>query len=547
MYFKDRKQAGQLLARKLKKYKDKDVIIYALPRGGVVTALEIAKYLNAPLDLIITRKIGHPHEPEYAIAASAENGHIVGNSRELKSVDEKWLKQEIENQRLEAKRRRETYLQGRSEISAEGKIAILVDDGIATGLTMRAGIMELKHRHPKKIIVAVPVVPQTTAQILKKEISELVALEVPSDDTFLGAVSAYYDEFSPVEDEEVIAILKVYDKQQKQVAKQVQPYLTKPLTDPTLFAFPSHEYMLEKLKEIPNFTLGKFSLKQFPNNELHIMLHSHATERECVVLGSIAPPETNLVSYLLLLHTLKKENAYRITAVLPYLAYSRHDKKEYQRSYATAFIGELFSASGADQVITIDVHSQHAKQLFPVPLISLSPAKLFADELKKLNLQHLTVVAPDEGAIKRAEAVRREAKIKKAVAFIIKRRTANGIKLLELHGKVNNTVVIVDDILDTGKTLIATCEKLREKDVKDIYIMVTHGLFTGDEWKKLWKLGVKRIYCTDTVPLPKNIDSKNIIIISIIPLLVDELQEENKGIFTVDTNKRYSFYDYDEP
>src|SRR3989344_9112750 len=104
MYFKDRKEAGILLGSALKKYRDKDVVVYALPRGGVVTAVEIAKYLQSPLDLIITRKIGHPSQPEYAIAATAENGHIVSSSKEITAIDKEWLKAEIGKERKEAGR-----------------------------------------------------------------------------------------------------------------------------------------------------------------------------------------------------------------------------------------------------------------------------------------------------------------------------------------------------------------------------------------------------------------------------------------------------------
>lgn len=207
MRFKDRAEGGQLLARKLAKYKNKNVIVYALPRGGVITALEIAKYLHAPLDLIITRKISHPQNPEYAIAATAENGHILGESRELMSVDEDWLKEEVENQRREAARRKRKYLRGRKILSAEGKVVILVDDGVATGLTIRVGIAELKHRNPSKLIIAVPVVPKSTAKVLQKEADDLVALDTPSDDVFLGAVGSYYDSFPQVEDKDVIKIL----------------------------------------------------------------------------------------------------------------------------------------------------------------------------------------------------------------------------------------------------------------------------------------------------------------------------------------------------
>lgn len=211
MRFKNRTEAGQLLAEKLEKYKNKDIIIYALPRGGVVTAVEIAKYLHAPLSLIITRKISHPHNPEYAIAATAENGHIVGTRRELMAVDEDWLEDEIEKQRQEAARRRKKYLYEKEIPSPEGKVAILVDDGVATGLTLRVGILELKHHNPSKLIVAVPIVPSSTAKILRTEADELIALVIPPDDTFLGAVGAYYDDFSQVADQQVIRIIDSHD------------------------------------------------------------------------------------------------------------------------------------------------------------------------------------------------------------------------------------------------------------------------------------------------------------------------------------------------
>lgn len=208
MRFKDRAAAGQMLARALKKYRT-DTVIYALPRGGVVTAVQIAMQLHAPLDLIITRKIGHPTQPEYAIAATAENSHMVGSPEVLKSIDQAWLHEECHRQRAEAAQRRTKYLKGREEVSAEGKTAIIVDDGVATGLTMKAAIMEAAHRHPKKIIVAVPVVPKSSAQEFTKLADDVVAIITPSDHEYLGSVSAYYDTFPEVTDEEVIRLLKL--------------------------------------------------------------------------------------------------------------------------------------------------------------------------------------------------------------------------------------------------------------------------------------------------------------------------------------------------
>lgn len=214
MYFYDRKDAGQKLGKLLaKKYAGKNCVVYALPRGGVVTGVEIARTLHAPLDLIITRKIGHPYEPEYAIAATAENGHMVGNEQELKAVDKTWLRQTVKKEQQEAKRRRKKYLGNKKPIPVEGKIAILVDDGIATGLTIRVAVLELKHRHPKQIVIAVPIASKTIADAIKQEADEFIALDIPSDQEFLGAIGAYYQEFLPVEDDEVTTLMKKYEKE----------------------------------------------------------------------------------------------------------------------------------------------------------------------------------------------------------------------------------------------------------------------------------------------------------------------------------------------
>lgn len=207
MYFKDRVDAGRRLASLLEKFKGKGVVVYALPKGGVVTGNEIAKKIHAPLDLIITRKIGHPYSPEYAIEAVAENGHSVFNKEEVLDIDESYLTSEVEKQKEEAKRRRKIYLEGKKPISCKGKIAILVDDGIATGLTIKAAIKELQmHYYPSRIIVAVPVAPREIGEELKKMGVDFVSLDI--EGAFLGSIGAYYQDFSPVKDEDVVMIMK---------------------------------------------------------------------------------------------------------------------------------------------------------------------------------------------------------------------------------------------------------------------------------------------------------------------------------------------------
>jgi len=205
--FTNRKKAGQLLAKKLEHYRDQDPIVYALPRGGVVLAADIARHIGADLDLVITRKIGHPAEPEYAIAAITEDGSMVTNPQEISEVGKVWLEHQKKAEMQEAKRRRQLYMKGKPHKNAKSKIAIIVDDGIATGFTMRAAVIKLKKQEPKKIVVAVPVTPRSTADTLRREADEVIALDIPSDYGYLGAVGAYYDEFYQVSDKQVIEIL----------------------------------------------------------------------------------------------------------------------------------------------------------------------------------------------------------------------------------------------------------------------------------------------------------------------------------------------------
>lgn len=208
MEFSDRRAAGKLLAEALKKYTHEKVVVFALPRGGVLTASEIAKALHAPLELILAHKIGHPYQPEYAIAAISEGGYVMENPSEVERVDPAWYASAKAREIEEIGRKRKAYLKGRGEIPIHDAVAILVDDGIATGLTMKAAILELKHRKPKKLVVAVPVAPFSTAQALKAMVDEFIGLHVPEEGNFRGAVGAYYRDFAQTEDQEVISLLE---------------------------------------------------------------------------------------------------------------------------------------------------------------------------------------------------------------------------------------------------------------------------------------------------------------------------------------------------
>jgi len=203
--FRDRMDAGEQLAKKLEQYKGMSAIVYALPRGGVVLGFAIAKALEATLDLVITRKIGHPENPEYAVCAVTEDGELLCNERERASISSEWLKSAAKEQQTEALRRRRVYIPNAQRIPITGKTAIIVDDGIATGLTIRAAVRSIKKDNPKKLVVAIPVAPHDVVETLRKEADEVVVLE--DAHAYLGAVGAYYSVFPQVSDGEVIDLL----------------------------------------------------------------------------------------------------------------------------------------------------------------------------------------------------------------------------------------------------------------------------------------------------------------------------------------------------
>jgi len=218
MHFRDRKEAGRKLADALSQYKDANTVVYALPRGGVVLGAEIATKLHAPLGVVVSRKVGHPEQPEYGICAITDNGHLVCSRREIAKIDPAWLTTAVQKEQAEAKRRRDTYLTDGSSVPAEGKTAIIVDDGVATGLTMLAAVEDVKNQEPERVVLASPVIPKDLTERLERYVDEVVTLDTPV--VFMGAVSSYYDNFDQVEDKEVVDTLKKTKKRgQKPKAK----------------------------------------------------------------------------------------------------------------------------------------------------------------------------------------------------------------------------------------------------------------------------------------------------------------------------------------
>ena len=209
MPFRNRSAAGRRLAVALAGYKEQEPTILALPRGGVPVAAEVAAALDAPLDLILVRKIGVPFQPELAMGAVVDGGGsiVVRNEDVIEHVgiDEAAFKAVCDAEFVEIERRRERYSGNRERAEVAGRTAIVIDDGIATGATTRAALRATRIRNPKRLVLAVPVAPSDSLPELRREADDIVCLE---DYPMFGAIGFYYRDFRQVSDQEVIEILR---------------------------------------------------------------------------------------------------------------------------------------------------------------------------------------------------------------------------------------------------------------------------------------------------------------------------------------------------
>lgn len=207
--FRDRTEAGRLLAGRLTEMQFADPIVYALPRGGVPVAFEVARALGAPLDLVLVRKIGVPFQPELAAGAvvDGDRPEIVVNEEvaRMAGLDRSQIEEMAQEKLTEIERRRTLYLKDRAQPAVEGRDAVVIDDGIATGATVRASLRALANRGAKRVILAVPVAPQDTLQALTRECDEIVCLDQPEP---FYAIGLHYADFTQTTDEEVVALLE---------------------------------------------------------------------------------------------------------------------------------------------------------------------------------------------------------------------------------------------------------------------------------------------------------------------------------------------------
>ena len=208
MIYKDRVEAAFILTEKLSKYRGKDGVVVAIPRGGLPVGYVLAKFLDFPLDIALTKKIGHPSNKEYAIGSVSLQGRIVGDE----AVGSEYIEAETQRLRNLLREKYHLYRGDRAPVDLNNKFVIITDDGIATGNTMLATIDLVKAQSPKKVIIAVPVAPAETIEWIKEKVDELICLHAPLR---FNAVGQFYQNFESVSDKEAVAILRNTQKKVK--------------------------------------------------------------------------------------------------------------------------------------------------------------------------------------------------------------------------------------------------------------------------------------------------------------------------------------------
>jgi putative phosphoribosyl transferase len=218
-YFRDRAEAGRLLADALGAYRGQNPLVLGIPRGGVVVAREVARALGAELDIVLAHKLRTPGHAELAMGSVSEDGRLFLNREVVEDmgIDESYIQQEKDAQLAEMSRRTKIIRQVRPQIPAKGRIVIVTDDGVATGATTQAALWAVKLEQPQMLVAAIPVGPEDTIRRLTKDVDEMVCLCAPPSFT---AVGQFYQQFYPVEDEEILKILR---DESKRVRSQTQP------------------------------------------------------------------------------------------------------------------------------------------------------------------------------------------------------------------------------------------------------------------------------------------------------------------------------------
>ena len=295
-----------------------------------------------------------------------------------------------------------------------------------------------------------------------------------------------------------------------------------------LLAGNSNKHLSQKISKYLKTKLVNSNIKKFSDGEIYVEINENIRGNNIFIIQSISSPANdNLLEMLLCIDALKRSSAKNITAVIPYFGYARQDRKVVPRTSISAkLVSNLITKAGADRVVTVDLHAGQIQGFFDIPVDNLFATPIFYRHIKKrLELNNLVCVSPDIGGVERSRALGKLLGV--GLAIVDKRRPAPGkSKVMNIIGNVKDKVcIIVDDIIDSGGTIVNAAKKLKDKGAKEIHVYITHGVLSGEAVKKIKNSPIKNLVITDTIDNSKKINNvKNIEILSISNLLGEALK-----------------------
>jgi len=299
-----------------------------------------------------------------------------------------------------------------------------------------------------------------------------------------------------------------------------------------VFTGNAHPALAKAVTEYLETPLGNCEVFEFSNENIFVRILDNVRERDTFVIQPLSSPvNKNLVELLIMIDALKRASAGRITAVVPYYAYGRTDKKDQPRVPITArLIADLLTVAGANRLLTVDLHAGQIQGFFNIPVDELTALYVLSDYFKKKDFDNLVVVATDFGISKRARDVAE--RLNASLAIIEQRRVGNVDKkeTLNVIGEVEGKIALtVDDEIDTAGSLVNVVSVLRERGAREIYACATHPVFSGPAIKRIASSPVKEVIVTDTVPVAGNKKLDKVTVLSIAPLLGEAIKRIHTG------------------
>jgi ribose-phosphate pyrophosphokinase len=299
-----------------------------------------------------------------------------------------------------------------------------------------------------------------------------------------------------------------------------------------VFSGTAHPALAQSITEYLGIPLGKCEITQFSNENTFVRILENVRERDTFVVQPMSSPvNSHIIELLIMIDALKRASAGRITAVVPYYAYGRSDKKDQPRVPITArLIADLLTVAGANRVLTVDLHKQQIQGFFNIPVDELTALYLLSDYIKKRVTNNLVVVAADFGITKQARDVAERLGV--PLAIMEKRRIGNIDKteILNVIGDVvGKTAIIVDDEIDTAGSLVGVVTTMIEQGAKEVYACATHALLSGSAIQRIMKSPVKEVVVTDTYPISSQKRIDKITVLPIAPLLGEAIRRIHTG------------------